>query len=1164
MKQIYALFIGLAVLVGTTGLQASTLDKTGTQWRPYLEWSLSNPSYSGNPYELLASVTFTHQDSGEIRTTEMFYDRNNTWKFRFTGIRTGTWTFSTSSIDSDLNGKSGTTTINRNPDPTAHGFIKNFGNKWGWQGTEEAFVPQLVTYHHPADYYNNPSLVDESIQEFIVAHGFNGFHTEVFCRWFDLYKETWDKIGSNPNPDHRTFEALELLITKTHAAGGYVHIWQWGDTEAHATPDKWGRNGTVDKRLMRYIAARLGPLPGWTMGYGYDLVTYKPPLTDRDLEFWHDYMHQHMGWPHFLGARTYAIVDHGPPPVRVHPPPQMCEDLDYASYADTRPDYDRYVEVLEYRSKRPHFEEDRNRVRLGAPWGEKDYTEETTRRGLWHSFMAGGVANIWGNFIDPQTRKQPYTNGPSLPYAHPEWIKTCSRFFESRFTPDLERANEMTDFVYGQLLVNSCLKRPTNQHYIFYKEECSSIRMDLSGMIGAQPALAVDTKKPYAEINVGPLSPIDQTWKALYSSDWAIAVGDFRTKPSAPQTVIVTPTDGTVFSPGQEVTATGSGQNLSWDVDRIGDGQPAIATGTGSNITFTVPADSTSNHSILIRLTGHGGTDSQAHDILQPVGVVTVVGPADGGWPRNQAKIIKNGPNDFTVDPDGKEYVMVEVINSGATNQTVTLRGFVLLKAMEQFWDKYTPEDQYLYVKYPNGPWQRIYRHGSNLSYPYSPLVITAPPGRTLVGPYVGLTYQEIEEYVSSLDGSDPRITKDVVLSSGGGTYKVYRIKITNPGGSNKLRIAICKTSHAYERSGFYMIQGAIEWVLSGDPAANLDHIEWYFYPCLDPQAIHDGMGYKEYETLVMDDGRMQGDALWDPKSGELPKRHYCVLTDIHMWEFMNAESYKYNDPYAPIGRDGNGNSEVEAVMLAFWPYWYEFGIDAYDHENKWKASNSRPMDYGGALVTHLEIPFYAKDDIDPRERLREQGRLWARSHSQAYLRLQRDHGYWTSSSLAGPVEVNGAVFLPLPEVTLVEDLTPVSGKARSRVNGNGGRMKLYHEKYDHGIGMKAGDPVSYSVPPGANTFKAMVGVNDAEDRNSSVQFVGILDGVEVWRSRSLSRGQRQMAFFGVADASRLTLSVQGRKGILGNWGGAKFTKNDPEVAGLQSLGSRLYLAKRT
>ena len=70
-----------------------SLDKVGTQCAPFMEWSLENPTFSGNPYDVIAAATFVHAGSGETRTTAMFYAGGTTRKFRFTGTRTGTWTF---------------------------------------------------------------------------------------------------------------------------------------------------------------------------------------------------------------------------------------------------------------------------------------------------------------------------------------------------------------------------------------------------------------------------------------------------------------------------------------------------------------------------------------------------------------------------------------------------------------------------------------------------------------------------------------------------------------------------------------------------------------------------------------------------------------------------------------------------------------------------------------------------------------------------------------------------------------------------------------------------------------------------------------------------------------------------------------------------------------
>ena len=108
---------------------AGMLDRQGIQFGPFLEWDLPNPAHDGNPYDVIATVTFTHADSGQTITTEMFHAGGDTWRFRFTGTEAGVWQFTTSSPDPDLNGAAGTVTLAANPG--AHGFLKHFGGAWG-------------------------------------------------------------------------------------------------------------------------------------------------------------------------------------------------------------------------------------------------------------------------------------------------------------------------------------------------------------------------------------------------------------------------------------------------------------------------------------------------------------------------------------------------------------------------------------------------------------------------------------------------------------------------------------------------------------------------------------------------------------------------------------------------------------------------------------------------------------------------------------------------------------------------------------------------------------------------------------------------------------------------------------------------------------------------
>ncbi|MCB0209846.1 MAG: VCBS repeat-containing protein [Anaerolineae bacterium] len=472
------------------------LDMVGYELTPYVEWSVENSDYTGNPYDIVASVTFTHEETKAVHKTEMFYADQGMWAFRFTATQPGQWSFTTTSQEAALNGLTGQILIY--PNANAPGFMTNFGSKWGRTGTNEAFIPQYVMYGGPQDYHNNPAKIEADIQTFIVEHGFTGFNTPVFCRWFDIAQRSCNDIRlTDPNPDQKTFEALEELILHVYQAGGVVHIWAWGDDSRGENPKRWGINQAADRRLQRYIAARLGPLPGWSMGYGYDLWEW---VSSEELTDWHNYMYAHFGWPHYLGARSHKnSLD------------QLSEAMEYSSYEQHRPDYNTYIKTIETRPEKPSFSEDRFRIRDEGR--DKDYTMEDTRRGLWQSAMAGGVANIWGNVADAPGANEGLT--ASAPYPNPEWIKTYATFFDEHFTKDLEPCTNVSE--------SACLESTDNARYILYQEETASITLGFANDVDQWNIIAVDTKKPYQEIPLNSQNLSGSVWVPPYLSDWAVA-----------------------------------------------------------------------------------------------------------------------------------------------------------------------------------------------------------------------------------------------------------------------------------------------------------------------------------------------------------------------------------------------------------------------------------------------------------------------------------------------------------------------------------------------------------------------------------------------------------------------------------------------------------------
>jgi hypothetical protein len=125
---------------------------------------------------------------------------------------------------------------------------------------------------------------------------------------------------------------------------------------------------------------------------------------------------------------------------------------------------------------------------------------------FWWNTMAGGVAAHWGR----------HHSLSKSPYPKPEQLATHAAFWANRFSLDLKPNDKISD---GWAMVNDAKNK-----YVFYREDAASIRMKLSGMAGVGQAFAVDTRKAYAEINIGELKPGEVNWKAPYKSDWAIVV----------------------------------------------------------------------------------------------------------------------------------------------------------------------------------------------------------------------------------------------------------------------------------------------------------------------------------------------------------------------------------------------------------------------------------------------------------------------------------------------------------------------------------------------------------------------------------------------------------------------------------------------------------------
>jgi hypothetical protein len=527
---------GIGLLVVSAASAQDLGGANTTVYGPFVEFDLANNSWSGSPFDVDATATFTHTPSGSTFTHRLFYEGPNTnnWKLRFTGTKLGEWTFRTNSVDAELNGRSGK--INVAAAPNARGFTVGAGNQWAQQrgdGSLVAIAPQLVMYERETARWSNQKI-DADLNTFFKDHGFTGLHVPSIGGQFFNYNQDGAEVNSGmKDPDPRTFEALERLILKTHEAGGHTHLWAWGDRQRGQTPDnlEGGINGEIDVRLQKYIAARLGPLPGWSMGYGFDLNEWAGAShSPYRVNLWEENVNDESGYDHLLGGRS-----NGPNRTGNFSEDELQQvdiewnsNFGYSGYEHQRPSYAEYIEIMNAKTSdgnrllNPQMSEDRFRVRSRA----KDYTEQETVRGMWHSMMAGGVSNIWGNL-------QTSSDGGSGEYSPniQQRMQTWKQFWfeEGRFrlgmvadnslTPDPTKTGENKSID----IVGTVVLRDDEDLLVFYSEDTDVMNVDLTDLATAYNAVAVNTLAEYQEIDLGVITG-QQAIRFESSGDWVVAM----------------------------------------------------------------------------------------------------------------------------------------------------------------------------------------------------------------------------------------------------------------------------------------------------------------------------------------------------------------------------------------------------------------------------------------------------------------------------------------------------------------------------------------------------------------------------------------------------------------------------------------------------------------
>jgi hypothetical protein len=273
-------------------------------WQP-IEWSATDNNYEGNPFDVIANVTFTHIESGEVRSTEMYYTGANTWSFRFAATRLGEWAYETSSEESELDGLNGRVFAAPPSDPNTTGYLTYSSNQYMIQTGEQGemspynFSVFNSSRYELAEFRGRPHRFTNILNE-AEENGFDVVAIDIKHNWFKLGATGYDD-HRNIEPDLETFALIDYLLNMARNRNIRVHFWVWDGENQLETPVglDGGVNGETDRRLQRYIAARLGPNPGWSMSYAADASQW---VTASQINDWAAYILEQSLWPHVLMA----------------------------------------------------------------------------------------------------------------------------------------------------------------------------------------------------------------------------------------------------------------------------------------------------------------------------------------------------------------------------------------------------------------------------------------------------------------------------------------------------------------------------------------------------------------------------------------------------------------------------------------------------------------------------------------------------------------------------------------------------------------------------------------------------------------------------------------------------------------------------------------------
>ena len=238
------------------------------------ELALRSQRTYANPFADV-SIQARFRSQGKETTVDGFYDGHQTWKIRFMPETSGTWTFTTISVDPDLNGKSGSFVADR-PGSGNHGPVVVHNRYHFAYADGTPFFPLGTTLYN---WLNRDRELEIRTLATLSRNPFNKVRFLVFPKWMVFnrvepprfpYQQTQPGKFDLDRFDPEFFAHYESRIRDLQALGIEADIILFHPY------DKWGFSGMdqrQDDAYLRYVVARFAAFRNiwWTLANEFDV-----------------------------------------------------------------------------------------------------------------------------------------------------------------------------------------------------------------------------------------------------------------------------------------------------------------------------------------------------------------------------------------------------------------------------------------------------------------------------------------------------------------------------------------------------------------------------------------------------------------------------------------------------------------------------------------------------------------------------------------------------------------------------------------------------------------------------------------------------------------------------------------------------------------------------